>query len=201
MSLSELLQSEAERRSLWPKENPADARLDIPSAFYLVRDMPYGRASSREPRATIREWRGTCSGKHYLLQAVFAEMGIDSRLIACTHRLTRVDASRLPAALRPLLEQGPFVDVHNYLVAETPQGRMVIDATWPLPARKLGVPVNEQFVWGVDMQIACVPIDSYEIPDDRDPQAFKEELLRQHFSAAELKQRELFIEAVSRPLP
>ena len=51
--------------------------------------MTYQRASDRQPETLIREWRGTCSGKHYLLQALFAELGIPARLIACTTNLTR----------------------------------------------------------------------------------------------------------------
>ena len=45
-------------------------------AFWLVRDMPYLRASSRKPEAIMEEWRGTCSGKHYLLADIFREWGL-----------------------------------------------------------------------------------------------------------------------------
>ena len=38
--------------------SPKD-EIDAAKAFYLVRDMPYQRASSREPETTIDEWRGT----------------------------------------------------------------------------------------------------------------------------------------------
>jgi hypothetical protein len=117
--------------------------------------------------------------------------------MACTQRLTRADADRLPAAWCPFLERAAFVDVHNYLVVAAPRGPMIVDATWPLAARRLGLPVNAQFVWGVDMQIACVPLETYKVPDDQDPQSFKEQLLREHFSPAELEQREGFIQAVS----
>ncbi len=48
-----------------------DADVSADQVFCLVRDMDYQRASSREPEVTISEWRGTCSGKHYLLKALF----------------------------------------------------------------------------------------------------------------------------------
>ena len=56
-----------------------DAEIDAETAFTLVRDMPYIRASSRDPEITICEWRGTCSGKHYLLKTLFDELWLSSR--------------------------------------------------------------------------------------------------------------------------
>ena len=66
MALISLLRSEAESRGLLG----GDANLDAGVVFTLIRDMPYQRASSREPEAIIREWRGTCSGKHYLYRRI-----------------------------------------------------------------------------------------------------------------------------------
>jgi len=89
-----------------------DAEVTLEHAYYLVRDMPYSRASSREPETIISEWRGTCSGKHYLLKKLFAELGYDSDLIACT-TVTTIDPQDLSGKLRELLEEskGRFVDV------------------------------------------------------------------------------------------
>ncbi len=56
--LLEILKSNAvERGLLGPNE-----QIDLEKAFLLVRDMPYIRASSRDPETIIQEWRGTCSG-------------------------------------------------------------------------------------------------------------------------------------------
>ena len=55
----------------------------------MVRGIPYQRTSTREPEAIIQEWRGTCSGKHYLLDQIFREEGLESRVIMCTHRFTK----------------------------------------------------------------------------------------------------------------
>ena len=63
------LKAEAIRRSVWMHDDPD--QMTPEDAFFLVRDMPYKRASNREPSTTINEWRGTCSGKHYLLKALF----------------------------------------------------------------------------------------------------------------------------------
>lgn len=172
--------------------------IDAEKAFLLVRDMPYKRASSRQPETTIREWQGTCSGKHYLLQQLFAELGYASRLMACT-AVTHIDLQAANDPLKTILEQsqGRFVDVHNYLILALSDGDMIVDATWPLVTQGLGTVVNETFVLGEDQQIACEPIETWTVPEGQDPQAFKEQVLQESFSEEELKHRETFIQILS----
>ena len=188
-----LLRSKAVSKGLLKPEEEIDAE----KAFILVRDMPYTRASSRDPQTIIHEWRGTCSGKHYLLKQLFHELGYSARLIACT-TVVQIDPQDVRWKLRELLEQsnGRFVDVHNYLLLELPDGDMVVDATWPMSTKGMGTVVNEAFVMGEDQKIACEPLQTWEVPDDQDPQAFKEEILANSFSKDELEHREAFIQAL-----
>jgi hypothetical protein len=195
MSLLGLLKSEAVRRGL---AQPG-VDLDTADVFYLVRDMPYHRASDRQPETIITEWRGTCSGKHYLLQALFAELGLSSQVIACT-TTTPIDSELVPQELQALYQGANcrFVDVHNYLLLEIPRGgRMLVDATWPLSARQDGRVSNETFVFGEDQKPAAEPIENWVIPEGRDPQDFKAELLHKYFTPAELEFREIVIQAIS----
>ena len=191
--LLETLKSKAvERRLLKPQEE-----IDVEKAFLLVRDMPYIRASSRDPETIIQEWCGTCSGKHYLLKGLFAEFGYSSRLIACT-TVNLIDPKKVRGKLRRLLKQsnGRFVDVHNYLVLELPGKEMIVDATWPINTKGSGTVVNERFVLGEDHQIACEPIKSWVVPDDRNAQDFKDEILKDSFTPEELAHREEFIKTL-----
>lgn len=193
--LLERLKSKAlERGLLKPEEE-----IDIEKAFLLVRDMPYTRASSRDSETIIREWRGTCSGKHYLLKRLFAELGYTARLIACT-TVTHIDPQKVSGQLRRLLEQseGRFVDVHNYLVLELPQKEMIVDATWPLATRGMGTVVNERFVPGEDHRIACEPLKTWVVPEDRNAQEFKDEILKESFTPQELAHREEFIKTLGK---
>lgn len=193
--LLELLKSKAIEKGILRPEDEIDA----PKAFELVRDMPYIRASSRDPQTIIEEWRGTCSGKHYLLKGLFAELGYSSRVIACT-TVTHIDPRKVLGKLRKLLRQsdGRLVDVHNYLVLELPDGEMVVDATWPISTRGMGVVINEQFVLGENQKIAVKPLKSWVVPDDRDPQEFKNEILKDSFTADELAHRDEFLETLSK---
>ena len=175
------------------------AEIGLEEAFTLVRDMPYTRASSRDPETIIGEWRGTCSGKHYLLKKLFAELGYSSRLIACT-TVTLIDPKEVRGKLRTLLEQsnGRFVDVHNYLILETSEGEMIVDATWPLATKGMGTVVNERFVLGQNQQIACEPLKTWVVPEEGDSQEFKNKILKESFTPEELAHREEFIQTLGR---
>lgn len=191
--LLDTLKSEAVQRGLLKPEE----EIDIRRAFFLVRDMPYTRASSRDSKTIIHEWRGTCSGKHYLLKKLFAELGYRSRLIACT-TVTNIDPKSVRGKLRKLLEQsnGRFVDVHNYLILDLPEGEMIVDATWPLATKGMGTVVNENFVLGENHQIACKPLKTWVVPEEGDSQEFKNKILQESFTPEELAHREEFIKTL-----
>ena len=117
-----------------------------PTPLSLVRDMPYERASSRDPATTIREWRGTCSGKHYLLNDLFDELGFKSRIFMATHKFTEQNTQHFPEHLRGLLSDGPVPDVHTFLKIKSPGESdewVDIDATWPFH-RACHVPTRRQ---------------------------------------------------------
>ena len=88
------------------------------------------------------------------------------------------------------------MDVHNYLILETPKGGMIVDATWPIATKGMGTVVNERFVLGENHQIACEPVKTWDIPDDRDAQEFKDEILNDSFTPEELAHREEFIKTL-----
>ena len=195
MTLLESLKSKAVSKGIL---KPND-EMTIERAYSLVRDMPYTRASSRDSETIIQEWRGTCSGKHYLLKRLFQELGYSSRLIACT-TVALIDPNDVRGKLRKLLKQsnGRFVDVHNYLILELPEGDMIVDATWPMATKGMGTVVNETFILGQDQQIACEPLQIWEVPDDQESQAFKDEILKQSFTEEELTHREEFIQTLGK---
>ena len=189
--LLETIKSEAVQRGLVKPEE----EIDIKKAFFLVRDMPYTRASSRDSETIIHEWKGTCSGKHYLLKKLFAELGYRSKLIACT-TVNHIDPKSVHGKLRKLLEgsNGRFVDVHNYLILELPDGgEMIVDATWPLATKEMGLVVNQDFVLGVNHQIATKPIKTWVVPEEGDSQEFKNMILKESFTPEELAHRDEFI--------
>jgi hypothetical protein len=192
-SLVSLLQEKSRERTLLSGGKPLTAE----RAFALVRDMPYRRASSRRPEAIVEEWRGTCSGKHYLLADIFRELGLETRVFMATHRFTAKNTSHFPPDLRALVAHGPVPDVHTYLSVSTPAGWTLVDATWPSSAAPLGMPVNREFRPGADMTIACDPIESLPVPEGEDPQQFKEQVIAR-FCGQSSQTRDDFIEGLGR---
>ena len=189
--LASLLENESRRRGLLAD----DESLTAERAFALVRDMPYRRASSRRPEAIVEEWQGTCSGKHYLLADIFRELGLETTVVMVPHRFTRENTGHFPPELRALVAEGAVPDVHTYLRLGTPDGPVIVDATWPSSAAPLGMPVNREF--GADMTIACDPIETLDVPDGRDPQEFKEQIIRE-FCGDSSGVRDQFIEGLGR---
>ena len=194
MTLLRDLKTAAVQRALFPE----GAALDAPAAFALVRDMPYRRASSREPEVTIEEWRGTCSGKHILLQALFEELGMQTTMILAPHEFTEANSPWLPPSLLAMVRETPVRDVHNFLRVRPvgqlgPQAEWVtVDATWPLPTRELGMPANETFDLAHDMGLAADPDELFHVSQDLDPIELKARIL-DDFSAEELVRREQFL--------
>jgi hypothetical protein len=197
MPILATFRDEARRRDLLGADEPVDAA----RAFTLVRDMPYRRASSRDPLVTAAEWTGTCSGKHYLLQALLEELGLATMLIVCTHEFTAENSPWLPPELLAQLDDGPMPDVHQFLRVQSnpnaPDGGWVtVDATWPLAAGALGLPVNEEWEPARGMQVAADPIELFHTPPDIDPQTYKEQIIEREIGD-QAARRDRFIEALS----
>lgn len=192
MALLATLREHAQARGLL---EPGES-LPAQRVFTLVRDMDYQRASSREPDATIQEWRGTCSGKHYLLKALFEEMDYRVKLVMCPHWFTQDNTPGFPDDLKALLDGGPVPDVHTFLRIDTGEGWTQVDATWPIWAEALGLTVNHRFQPGTDMELACQPEEFLDVPPDDDPQRFKERVIESFCGPSSLT-RERFIQGLA----
>ncbi|MGE3960302.1 MAG: hypothetical protein AB7F65_01305 [Dehalococcoidia bacterium] len=190
-----LLRSVATRRGLLEE----GARIDAATAFRLVRDMPYRRASDRHGETLLREWRGTCSGKHYLLRDLFEELGLAAVVILATHEFTPESAPWLPPHLATEVRLAPVPDVHAFLRVEhdpVMHEWMTVDATWPADARRLGLPANPSFEPGRDQHMACDPIEVFHVPEESDPQELKDRIVADHVGTQGAR-RDAFITALS----
>ncbi len=172
--------------------------LDPATVFGLVRDMPYVRASDRAPATTLAEWRGTCSGKHLLLRALFEELGIPVTMILAPHEFTPESAPWLPEPLREECRETPVPDVHNFLRVqlEPHLDWQTVDATWPLAASGFGLPANGALRPGEDHAIAADPIEVHHVPPEVDAQALKQRIV-EDVAEGQIERRERFIEALS----
>ena len=177
----------------------AAASLSVAEAVRIVRDLPYARASDRRPETVIEEWRGTCSGKHYLLAQVLEELGAAVMVIHATHHFTPENSPWLPPDLLAEAARVPVPDVHSFLRVQLNAFRdewFTVDVTWPLGAQALGMPVNEGFDHRTDHRIAADVEEIVHVDEDDDPQAVKEALV-EAFVGDEAARRDAFIERLS----
>jgi hypothetical protein len=186
------LSHEAQRRGLLTRDQSITEEI----VFSLVRDMPYARASNRDPLTTIDEWKGTCSGKHYLLKGLFEDLGMTVRLYAGLIYYSIDNCPWLPENLRILVENEPLADIHNFVRLETAPGIFtLVDATFPSLARSHGLVVNN-FNLSVDM-VPILPIkQEFEVLSDNDPQEFKNTLI-DRYCGQFMEEREQFIDLLS----
>lgn len=178
-----------------------DAIIDAAQAFAIVRDMPYQRTTDRRPETLIEEWRGTCSGKHLLLGALLRELGHDSIVMTALHEFTPRNAPWLPPELLAEVQLEAVPDVHTFLMVEADAGWFAVDATWPLAAGNLGLPVNATWQPGRNMAIAADIDEIYDTPDDEEPLDFKARVLDNHVGepgTPARERRERFIEGLAR---
>jgi len=194
-SLAPLLRAAAVERGVLD----ASERLDAAAAVRIVRDLPYERASDRRPETVIAEWRGTCSGKHYLLAKVLEELGAEVIVIHATHHFTPENSPWLPPDLLAEAARGPVPDVHTFLRVLLDAFRgdwSTVDATWPAAAAALGMPVNEAFAPGVDQRIAADVEEILHVDAEDDPQEVKARLIAA-FAGDETARRDAFIMRLS----
>ena len=85
--------------------------------------------------SVIQEWRGPCSGKHYLLDRIFKEEEMESTVIMPTHRFTAETTANYPAELPEVVARGQAPDVHTCIRLNTAAGWMTV--TPPCRPRQL----------------------------------------------------------------
>ena len=194
----------------------ADEAVSLESAFRVVRDLPWAPsapdASGAQPEPSIEEWRGTGREKHLLLSAILEALGYETGLLAVTCEFSEESTPWLPAVLLDEVREAPVPDVALLLRVQTNrmlEEWMTLDATWPLAAGGLGLPVNERIVPGTDHHLAVDPIEIFHLsPEDDEDEpgataALIERILRDHLAAnggdapGAMERRARFLEALA----
>lgn len=142
--------------------------------FEKVRDIPYAYPTSRDPAEVLHANRGSCSGKHYLLGALYRELGLPTRHMICTHRFNESPIA-FPDDMQDALRRNEIVDLHDYLQIEVDGRWLEVDATWQADLRAFGFPVNEDWDGKTPMSLSVVPDELTLV--ESDPEKQKEAML------------------------
>ncbi|MBL7151889.1 MAG: hypothetical protein ISS89_04820 [Candidatus Omnitrophica bacterium] len=140
--------------------------------FENIRDIPYAlipelRDPDKGPVGILKLNKGSCVPKHYLLGALFGEMGITVKYASY---LFDWDDKRIkyPPALRELTKEMPLT-AHLACKAYINKRWALVDATWDPALKKYGFPVNEEWDGFSDCKNAVIPIEEivHETLDER----------------------------------
>ncbi|MFA6355553.1 MAG: hypothetical protein WCY23_00425 [Candidatus Omnitrophota bacterium] len=132
------------------------------SAFRRIRDIPYAIvAAMRDPAVgpamMLKENRGSCNPKHVLLADEFRKLGLEVKY--ANYSFSWDDpAVKYPPELRSLTKMIP---PGNHLAIKALIGGrwVLVDATWDLPLKKAGFPVNEDWDGISDTKNAVTPVN------------------------------------------
>ena len=158
----------ANLRSEFLERAGLDPNASIPEIVGAIRNIPHARPRERSARGVVESWRGTCSTKLLLLQAVCPEL--DLRFFNRVFRLTSEAArAKLGERAAEAIPPDGTIDVHTFAIARVGGRDIVIDVTFPSD-----IPWN-----GVDdMDVPWPDGEDFESPGD--PIAHKEELVRRY---------------------
>jgi transglutaminase-like putative cysteine protease len=140
-----------------------DRRIAI---FNRVRDIPYAvipelRNPYIGPLTILKMNKGSCSPKHFLLGELYENMGIRTRYFSYpVYWKDLIDMGiELPSELLKMAKNYMILDHHLCIKIQIDRKWILVDATWDLPLKKVGFPVNENWDGLSDTKLA---VDSIE---------------------------------------
>jgi len=175
----------------WTKNQSFEAK--IITLFEKVRDIPYGNIGSRNPIDVYHKNKGTCSGKHALLKALYKEIGVEVKDYIIMHKFNNLPIE-FPQNLKNILNKSTIIDPHNFLKIKINNQWFTVDVTWDKSLKKLGFPINEN--WDGKSNLNILVAQGGEIYETKNPILFKKELLKKQ-TKQQLKDRKLFIQELT----
>ncbi len=169
--------------------DPVTARISL---FERVRDLPYVYPASRDALEVLRNGRGSCSGKHYLLGELFRRLGLSVRHMVCTHRFNESPLP-FPDEMQALLRRNEIIDLHDYLQVLVDGEWIDVDATWELGLRDYGFPVTDDWDGRRSMLLTVIPEEHEQV--EGDAAKVKEEMLSK-LTPRQRALRKQFLEAL-----
>jgi transglutaminase-like putative cysteine protease len=130
----------------WTKGlGPKESRIAV---FEHIRDIPYAIVPGlghpvHGPARMLALNRGYCEPKHVLLYTMYQRLGIPTKYATYPFSWSAQDIS-YPRKIRKLVDGMPM-GYHLACKAYINEKWVLIDATWDLPLKRLGFPINESW--------------------------------------------------------
>ncbi|MCX5700100.1 MAG: hypothetical protein NTZ63_00955 [Candidatus Omnitrophica bacterium] len=131
------------------------------AVFENIRGIPYAiipelRDPLTGPAGILKLNKGSCVPKHFLLGLLFNKMGIAVKYVSYLYDWDDKEI-QYPQVLRELTKEMP-ITAHLACKAYINKKWVLVDATWDLPLRNYGFPVNEEWDGFSDCKNAVKPI-------------------------------------------
>jgi len=98
------------------------------SLIHIVAQIPWGEARTVEEVVTRN--KGTCTGKHKVLQAAFDLLGFAYKPVVCTFQWGE-QGIKFPQHLQSILNEGEWEHGHNFVQIPKSDGTFIdVDITW-----------------------------------------------------------------------
>lgn len=139
------------------------------AVFNRIRDIPYAIMPDQTdpvigPLNLLKEGRGHCASKHFLLGILFGRLGIGIKYVSIPFSWDQPDIL-YPDRLRELAASLPL-SYHLACRAFIGERWILVDATWDPPLAAAGFPVNTEWDGHSDTLPAVVP--TLVVPPDGD---------------------------------
>lgn len=149
-------------------QDPQAARIAV---FNQIRDIPYYLVPQiADPyewaQSVLKENKGSCSPKHYLLGLLFSKLGIPIKYATYPFQWDK-QAIKYPPGIMDLARGSP-VGYHGACKAYLNDKWVLVDATWDIGLKKSGFPVNDRWD-GISQTLnAVTPIEEIVHDDLQD---------------------------------
>lgn len=105
----------------------------------LVREIPFGDGRTVE-EVLVKKGKGTCTGKHLVLQRCLQRLGYDTQQVVTTY-LWGDQGVRYPSHLQSILDEGEWEHGHNFVrFRDKYNGWIDLDVNWDKALVKYGFP-------------------------------------------------------------
>lgn len=138
-------------------DNGIHDKNDLIALVQAVAKIPWGEA--RTVSEVLQKNKGTCTGKHLLLQACFDDLSIMYRPVVCTFRWEKQGID-FPEDLRAILKQHTWDHGHNFVQIKNGKGVWIdVDITWDSPLERHGFRVFPKDWNGTSSFVGIHPIE------------------------------------------
>lgn len=161
-------QTDVDYLSRFLRRNHLSEASKVVDVFQAVRRIPYGSRGGRTAETVVENNEGSCSGKHILLCELLRRLNE----VAFVETVKGDFASKIPSLesmpdeLKRMCEEGDVNDFHQYVVWNSPNGALKLDATWSDGPIKYGLSGNQNWAGNCDTKLALFPTEVLNRVDD-----------------------------------